>query len=284
MRRRTELGADRWISAEVAGSGPDVLLLHGIPGSSAVWRGVAERLSARHRAIAPDLVGFGESARTRDVRELWADAQADAVLALLDDLGATRVLLVGHDYGGPVAAHLLAKAPGRFAAVLLASTNAFGDTPIEFPLSGIFWPGVGRLWARLLFSAPSLRMMLRQGAGRGSPRLDPDDHVGDPAQALAIRAIFETALRELAPRYAPVTAALGAVRVPARVVWGEKDPLFPLPQARRTAALLPGADLLLLAGAGHFLPGERPAELAEAIEGLWGRARVAPPAQAGGSP
>jgi pimeloyl-ACP methyl ester carboxylesterase len=269
MKHLTHLSDERWIAADVAGGGPAVLLLHGIPGAGAVWNGVRDRLAGRHRVIAPDLVGFGRSARSADVRVLWADAQADAVLALLDDLQASRVLVVGHDYGGPVAAHLLGKAPGRFAGLILASTNAFGDTPIEFPLSGIFWPGLGRVWARMLFSAPSLRMMVRKGVGPDAPRIDPSVHVGDRDQARAIRVIFETALRELAQRYEPITEALRKVRVPTRVVWGDRDPLFPVPQARRTADLFEGAPLTLIPGAGHFLPEERPAEMAEAIAALW---------------
>jgi pimeloyl-ACP methyl ester carboxylesterase len=219
--------------------------------------------------ICPDLIGFGHSARSDDIRVLWADAQADGVLALLDDLEVTRALVVGHDFGGPVAAHLMAKAPSRFAGLVLASTNTFGDTPIPFPLSGILWPGIGGIWARMLFSAPSLRMMVRQGVGTNAPRLDPSVYVGDRGQVEAIRAIFSTALRELAKRYQPITDTLQGVHVPTRVVWGDRDPFFPLAQAERTAGLIEGATVTVLAGAGHFLPAERPTELADTIAALW---------------
>jgi len=268
MRHRTNLSGGRWIAAEVVGSGPVILLLHGIPGAGAVWSGVRDRLAAHHRVIVPDLVGFGESARSDDIRELWADAQAGATLEVLNELDAARVIAVGHDFGGPVAAHLIAAAPNRFAGLVLASANAFGDTPIPFPLSGILWPCVGGLWARMLFSAPSLRMMVRRGVGPDAPRLDPSLYVGDRGQAEAIRVIFKTALRELAERYEPVTDTLRQVRVPARVVWGDRDPFFPVSQAERTAALMKGSTVLVLPRAGHFLPGERPAELAETITAL----------------
>lgn len=273
MEHRTALARERWITADVVGEGPPILLLHGIPSSGAIWRSVAGMLSAGRRVLVPDLVGFGHSARSLDVEALWADAQATAVLALLDDLRIPSVLAVGHDFGGPVAAHLLAQAPARVSGLVLASTNAFSDTPVPFPLSGILWPGLGRAWERLLFSGPSLRMMVRRGVGADSPRLDPAIYVGDKAQAAATRAIFATALRELATRYQPITEMFRKVSVPTTVVWGDRDPFFPVAQAHRTAELIRGAELAVLPGAGHFLPEERPQQLVEEIEAVAERVR-----------
>lgn len=268
MKHRTPLPGNSWIAAEVAGDGPSVLLLHGIPGSGAGWHEVRRLLGPTHRVIVPDLIGFGDSARTEDIGALWADAQAVAVSALLDDLQVRGFVVVGHDFGGPVAAHLMARNHRRVTGLVLAATNAFDDTPIPFPLSGILWPFVGGVWARALFSAPSLRMMVRKGVGTPQPKLDASGYVGDSAQAKAIRLIFSTSLRELRPRYNPVTALLRQVRVPTRVVWGDRDPFFPIAQAERTTALIEGARLVTLSGAGHFLPEERPAEFADAIASL----------------
>jgi pimeloyl-ACP methyl ester carboxylesterase len=268
MEHRTELGQGRWIAAELAGEGPAVLLLHGIPGAGAVWRAVIAELKGEHRVIVPDLVGFGRSSRSLDGGALWADAQADAVLALLEHLGVRSVVAVGHDFGGPVAAHLVARAPARVSGLVLVSANAFGDTPVPFPLSGILWPVLGKAWERALFSARSLRMMVRLGVGADAPTLDPAVYVGDRAQAAAIRAIFTVALRELATRYRPVTEALRGVTVPTSVVWGDRDPFFPATQAHRTAGLIRGAEVTVLPGAGHFLPEERPGQLAEAVRAV----------------
>lgn len=269
-KHRTMVAAGHCIAAQVAGNGQTVLLLHGIPGGGAVWHEVSRLLSARYRVVVPDLIGFGDSARADDIQTLWADAQAAAVVALMDDLRIDEALVVGHDFGGPVAAHLVAQARRRVAALVLASTNAFGDTPIPFPLSGILWPGVGRAWERMIFSAPSLRMMVKQGVGDTATTIDPHLYVGDRDQARAIRIIFASALRDLASRYGPITEMLGRVDVPTRVVWGDRDPFFPVEQAHRTAELIPGAHMTVLPGAGHFLPEERPAELAEEVDRLWG--------------
>ncbi len=165
MRHQVEWKEGSTICADITGAGQPVVLLHGIPGSGAVWGEVADRLAADHQVIVPDLLGFGASSRTDRIEELWADNQAEAVAALLADLGVEKAILVGHDYGGPVVSHLIGRNPGVASALVLAATNAFGDTPVPFPLSGIFLPLVGGLWQQLLFSAPSLRMMVRQGTG-----------------------------------------------------------------------------------------------------------------------
>jgi pimeloyl-ACP methyl ester carboxylesterase len=270
---RTELAGGRWIAAQLAGRGRAVLLLHGIPGAGAVWREVTRLLSDRFQVVVPDLVGFGESARTDELHALWADAQAAAVVALMKDLHIDHAMVVGHDFGGPVAGHLVAQAPEKVAGLVLASTNTFGDTPIPFPLSGIFWPGIGKAWERVLLSAPSLRMMVKQGVGDKTVKLDPKVHVGDREQARAIRIIFSAALRDLASRYNPITEMLGRANIPTTVVWGDCDPFFPVEQAHRTAELIQGARTTVLPGAGHFLPEEKPAELAAEVEALWHEVR-----------
>ena len=221
--------------------------------------------------LAPDLLGFGgvpastAGAGDGDADGLLAPRQAGHVLdvldrAGLDRAGLDRVAVVGHDFGGPVAAHLLARAPERVAALALFATNAFPDTPIPCPLSALNVPLVGRVAERALFSRPSLAMTVRQGVGR--PRLDLGIYLGGRAQSAAIATIFSASLRRLRELYTPVEEALQKVTVPALVGWGTRDPFFPVPVAERTAQLMAGSRLRLYAGAGHFLPEERPDELA----------------------
>lgn len=238
--------------------GPDAVLLHGIPGSSASWAAVAEDLASDHRVHVPDLLGFGASPRPRHADELAPAAQAAAVAKAID---AKEFVVVGHDYGGPVALTLAAAFPHRVKGVVLASTNAFPDTPVPFPLSLVHLPYADRI----LFSRASLRLMIRQGGG--GP--DPAAALGDGAQVAAIRTIFAMALRRLRELYAPVEAALRSLQVPVEVVWGARDPFFGVAQAERTAAAAPGSPApRILAGAGHFLPEQRPAELAAAARRL----------------
>lgn len=268
MEHRSTLDTGSWVTARVCGEGPAVVLIHGIPGSASVWDAVADRLSRDHRVVVPDLIGFGASSRSDDIEELWADRQAEALITLLDELGVRQAVIVGHDFGGPVAAHVVDADPDRASGLVLAATNAFGDTPIPFPLSGVTWPLMGRLWERVLLSPPSLRMMVRRGVGKRAPRLEVAKYVGDRAQARAIGTIFAAALRELSERYAPITDMIRAVRVPTKVAWGDEDPFFPLAQGERLTSLVPSAELVTLSGAGHFLPEERASDLADLVRAL----------------
>ena len=175
-----------------------------------------------------------------------------------------HAIVVGHDFGAPVAVLLAAKRPDLVGALSLLAGNTFPDTPIPFPLSLTTVPVVGGSFSRLMFSAPSLNLMLRQGVGPGSARPDAGVYLGDRDQRRAIATIFSGALTRLDELYSPVAAALRALQVPVLVGWGDRDPFFPLEQGERTAAAAK-ARLHVFHGAGHFLPYERPAEVASEI-------------------
>jgi len=267
-KHRVPINDGRTLSIHEQGAGPVVVLLHGIPGSAASWADVAKRLAPRHRVLVPDLIGFGESSRSSDARQLHARGQAEALLQALDALSIEQATFVGHDFGGPVALSLWARSPGRMASLVLLATNAFTDTPIPFPLSATTWPLVGGLARAALFSPSSLRMMLRQGLGKPRVRIDAMAAVGDREQARAIATIFSASLTRLAELYGPIEQALSTVSVPAFVAWGDRDPFFSVEQGRRTARAIAGSRFELFEGAGHFLPEERPEEVAALVTGL----------------
>lgn len=205
---------------------------------------------------------------------LLAPCQAQHVLRVLDDAGVDRVVVAGHDFGGPVAAHILTLDPERVAAVALFATNAFPDTPIPFPLSMLNVPALGGVLERLLFSPAALKVMVRRGLGEPRPQIDIADYVGDDRQQSAIAIIFSNSLRRLAELYEPVERALRSAHVPALVGWGDRDPFFPVAVGRRTADALPSARFRIYEGAGHFLPEERPDELASDLVELAVTARA----------
>lgn len=267
----------RLLGVSDEGRGPAVLLLHGIPGSARSWDAVAQLLANDHRVLAADLLGFGASPRPRE--PALAERQAAALAATLDRMGVERATVVGHDFGGPVALHLQRGRPDLFSGLLLSATNAFPDTPIPLPIAAVTWPLVGRLAEQVLFAPPALRLMLRRGAGSPRPQLDADVYIGDRQQARAIRSIFATSLRELDALYRPLAESLAAVHVPASVVWGACDPFFSVAVGKRTAHALPDAQLVVLEGCGHFVPAERPKELAREIRQLVRRAGGQPASQ-----
>lgn len=248
------------------GSGPTVVLLHGIPGQGRAWERVHAELEGKFDVVVPDLIGFGDSDRPSKptIENVGPAAQAARVAELLDELAVPPATVVGHDFGAPVGVLLAATGPDRVAALSLLAGNTFGDTPIPFPLSLSTVPVIGGLFSRLLFSTPSLMFMLRRATGPGTAPPDANVYLGDRGQRRTIATIFSGALTQLAELYAPVTAALEDIEVPVFVGWGDRDPFFPLEHGERTAAAA-NAPLRVFPGAGHFLPHERPVEVAREI-------------------
>lgn len=244
----------------------DVVLIHGIPGSARSWDAVVQHLPPDIRYFVPDLIGFGESERSAALEELHAEGQARRLEEALRNAGAKRPLLVGHDFGGPVALRLLMRSPENYSGLVLAATNTFTDTPIPFPLSLVTSPSLGSWFTTILFSRTSLSGMCRFGARKR--RVNVPSAVGDRAQSLAIRIIFSGSLQKLQELYRPIEEALSQIRIPVLVLWGDHDPFFPISQAERTAAAIPGAKVQIFPGCGHFLPEEEPETFASVIAAL----------------
>lgn len=248
------------------GEGATIVLVHGIPGQGRAWERVEDLLSGSFDVVTPDLIGFGDSdgPSRPTIDSVGPAAQAAALEALLDEVGVGSATVVGHDFGAPVGVLLAAGRPDLVSALSLLSGNTFPDTPIPFPLSLTNAPVIGGLFSRLLFSRPSLALMLRQGTGPGSTPPDAGVYLGNRRQRRTIAAIFSGALTRLEELYTPVAAALEDIGVPVLVGWGDQDPFFPVEQGERTAVAANGR-LRLFEGAGHFLPHERPTEVAREI-------------------
>ncbi|MBW3593435.1 MAG: alpha/beta hydrolase [Actinobacteria bacterium] len=252
-------------ATELGGGDSTVVLLHGFPGGSADWTGVADRLGSAHRVIVPDLLGFGRSPRPTTHDALWVDAQARALLALLDSSNVAHVALVGHDYGGPVALATIDHAPDRVTHLVLSATNALPDTPIPLPLSTVTWPLVGGAAARILMSRAGLATMAGRATADGARPAR-----NDAGEARSVRTIFATALRRLPELWAPIAAVLPRISVPTALIWGDRDPFFGVEQGHRTAARIPRASFLVYEQTGHFPHVERPARFASDVEQLLG--------------
>lgn len=249
------VGNGQKMAADVFGDGDAIILLHGIPGGPDAWHKVAVELGHSYKVVVPHLLGFKWSSRPTQPTELWTGPQAEGVLRVCDELGIHNAVLVGHDFGGPVAAKLTELRPKGWSHLALFSTNTFKDTPLPPPLSFTVMPVVGTIFQKLLFSRPSLAMMLRQGVGRPGISLEKSAYLGDSQQVHAIATIFAYALTKLDSLYPPIERALSANERPSLVGWGDKDPFFSVDQGRRTAELVNGT-FSLYKGAGHFTPEE----------------------------
>jgi len=260
----------QFMTASVHGSSERAaVLLHGLPGDRDTWAKVAPLLSAHRRLVIPDLLGFGSSDALRP--DQHAEQEARAVLALLDALGIDRVDLVGHDFGGPTALWMWRLAPGRIASLALLATNAFRDTPIPGFLKLARVPVVGDALFHVLFSRPGLLMMWLQATGDRAayPLREYRRILRSSVGVRSTREVFLRSLRMLERLYVEVEQAVGTVTVPRLVIWGDLDPFFALREGERLARQM-NAPLQVLSGCGHFLPQERPAEVAALLHRLWG--------------
>ncbi|ONK11455.1 alpha/beta hydrolase [Streptomyces sp. MP131-18] len=255
---RSTSGAVRWDSLGPPGQDP-VVLLHGTPFSSYVWRAVARALARRHQVYVWDMPGYGASAKSAG-QDVSLAAQGRVFTELLAHWDLPEPLVVAHDFGGAVAlrAHLLHGA--RYRALALVDPVALA------PWGSPFFRLVGEHAEVFEQLPPALhRALVREYVGSASsPGLHPavlDQLVrpwlGDPGQAAFYRQIAQADqlhTDEVQDRY-------GEIAVPALVCWGQDDTWIPAAKGRELADRIPGARLEPIAGAGHLVQEDAPAEL-----------------------
>jgi pimeloyl-ACP methyl ester carboxylesterase len=255
-----------------AGSGPPVVLVHGMVNSSRHWREVAIRLADRYTVIAPDLIGHGDSATPRGDYSLGAHAAA--IRDLLTAIGIHRATVVGHSLGGGVAMQFFWQFPDRVERLVLVSSGGLG--PKVSPLLRLAAvPGASA--AVSLAAHPRALAILDAAAERLDHRgssygvylhavvraLRP---LGQPG---ARRAFLETLRSVIDVRGQRVSAVdrlylLGPV--PTMVVWGERDHTIPLEHGRAAHELIPNSRFETLPKAAHFPHLEDPEGLAAVLE------------------
>src|SRR5213082_1935068 len=206
-----------------AGTGEHVLLLHGIPTSSRLGDAAGAHLRAHFDVIAPDLIGFGESAKPAD-RDVSMAEQARVMPQRLDALGVGRVVLVGHDIGGAAAQVMAVDAPERVRALVLIDSVCFNSWPIfRMRVLRATAPPLARRFPQRWFGwfERSLRRYVPDGESRealaASIAAWSSDAAGAEAFMRNARALDSRITEAVAPR-------LSEVCVPAHVVWGERDP------------------------------------------------------------
>jgi len=242
---------------------PTVVLLHGTPASSHMYRNLIPALADRYHVIAPDYPGFGHSERP-PVGEFGYtfDSLADHVDALLDHLGLSRYALYVQDYGAPVGWRLALRHPERIAAIVTQNGNAYVEGFVGDAMEPLFVYGRDRSEAnakplRDLISADGLKWQYTHGVSDPSV-VDPDAWVNahaavaDTDEAVEVQlALFADYISnvELYPR---VHEYFRTSNVPLLAVWGRNDQIFGPDGALAFGRDLPSAEINLLDG-GHFL-------------------------------
>jgi pimeloyl-ACP methyl ester carboxylesterase len=237
-----------------AGDGEPLVYLHGAGGL--FWDPFLDSLAERHRVVAPEHPGFGQSQGLDHVEDVW-----DLVLyyaELLDELGIDRAAVVGHSFGGMVAAELAANDPGRVERlVLIAPIGLWLD---EHPVPDISGMPAEQL-LRLVLADPDgpLAAML--------PRPDPSD----PESMLAAVNNMTSILQFIWPLPDKgLHKRLYRVKAPTLVVWGAQDRLVDPAYGPAFVAAIADARLSVVDGAGHLPQLEQTEALVSAVRAFLG--------------
>lgn len=252
------------------GSGPDVLFVHGWPVSGATFRTLLPYLADHLTCHVIDLPGAGSS-RFGPSTTLSLDQHIHTVRRVVDLLDLDAVAVVGHDSGGLVARHALA-GDGRLRALGLINTEQPQGLSLRFRsfIAMRHLPGLG---AGLGWVAGQRRLrrnpFVLGGAFADRSLLDGefDEFFLRPLHEIPERrrAAVEV-LRSFDVRHVHDLADLHRrLDVPVRLVWGDRDPFFPLAWAKEMVSTFPAADLTVVEGAGLFSHEERPADVAHAL-------------------
>lgn len=258
---------------------PVVVLLHGFPTHSVLWRKVVRGLDDEVHALAPDLLGLGDT-RVSPYEDLGAPMQAQLLVDWLTGRGIDRFVLVGHEQGGAVAQQVVATRPELVAGLVLVASVA-GDG----------WPSPLAAQVTRLARAPGVDVLAyafdlpRRVAGSalvGFRRAVHDPASLDPDMVEEyLRPLLSVEGRERARRFLLAGDArstmeclpgLRAYRGPARVVWGADDAFVSVSWGLRLVEEIPGVDeLTLVPFCGHLVPEEAPAVLVDAIRDVVAR-------------
>ena len=232
---------------------PALILIHGFASSTLVWSKVFLRLAeAGYRVIAPDMLGYGYSAKPKN-GEYTIAGQAKLLTRLLDALGIPRAIFIGCSYGGAVAATCALDYPDRVEKLVLVGT-VNNNRPLEFKLMRFFGsPVLGDVVSPLLLGS---RRLLRQRMKRVYDRHAwvMDERRVDarhlPLRAARThRAIINTVRRWDAER---ISRDAHLITQPTLLLWGENDREIPLADGERLHAEIPGSRLIVFLNCGHL--------------------------------
>lgn len=257
-----------------AGSGPPLLLLHGLLGGAFCWRLNLDPLSQQHTILAVDLPGLGGSDAPRHLDCSMA-AQAQRVLSLLAQLRLEEVDVVGSSWGGAIAMFVAAQSRRVRSLVLAAPVNPWSDLGagrIRF-LKGRFGGALLRMaW-------PVSRPLHRIAVERmyGDPRRVPAGTI-EGYSSLAMRpgkvhSVLST-LRTWEDDVKALSNAIPRISVPSLLIWGTRDGAVDLRSAEQLRRALPASELKLIEGAGHLPFEETPDEFNRLVLDFVARTRV----------
>jgi pimeloyl-ACP methyl ester carboxylesterase len=255
----------------IAGSGPPVVLIHGMLNSSSHWQTVAMDLARDHTVVAPDLIGHGDSAAPRGDYSLGAHAAS--IRDVLAAIGIDRASIVGHSLGGGVAMQFFYQFPQRVERLALISSGGLGHE-VSPMLRTAALPGVSALLSltiqpRLLAALAGTGRRMRERSLGGGVYLQAIARALRPLENAEARQAFLTTLRSVIDVHGQRVSATDRLylleAMPTLIVWGERDHTIPLEHGRRAHEAIPHSRFVTLPDAAHFPHLEDPVGLATAM-------------------
>jgi pimeloyl-ACP methyl ester carboxylesterase len=275
-----------WVGG--AAEGPRVLFLHGFPQNAGAWRHVAARLIGDFRLVIPDLRGYGDS----DIPATDAYDLDTLVMDVVTIEGATRregespgrALLVAHDWGGPIAWHVIHTKPSTVRGLVATNAPHF----IAYAAALKTREQAKRSWYTAVFQLPFVERLMSLGDGRGfrfafessappglfsKEQLDAFVHpLLRPGRAKAALAYYRGAARYLRT-HAGEVKRFGKTDVPAIIVWGQEDVALAPSHPDGCKRFVTNLEVRRLDGVSHWVPEQAPAEIETAVRDLDARTR-----------
>lgn len=262
---------DQRITYRTAGSGPVLLLIHGMAGSATTWRQVMPGLAQRFTVVAPDLLGHGRSDKPQADYSLGAFAST--LRDLLVVLGHERATVVGQSLGGGVAMQFSYQYPERTERLVLVGSGGLGRevNPLLRLLSR---PGSEAV-LRLGCAAPVRGAIESIGSAAARVGFRPAPVVAELWRSYTslgdgpTRQAFLRTLRAVVDRGGQAVSASNrlhlAAEVPTLIVWGDVDPIIPVAHAHAAHASIPSSRLEIFEGVGHYPHCESPERFVEVL-------------------
>jgi pimeloyl-ACP methyl ester carboxylesterase len=257
-----------------SGAGAPVVFLHGYLMGAGLWDPVVRLLDGEFRCLVPELPFGAHPAPLKPGADLTAAGLGDLVAGFLDALDLRDVTLAGNDSGAAIAQVVAARQPGRLAGLVLATGDAFDNFPpkpfrplIAAARAGALTGMVALLKARPARSLPNAYGWLTHGDL-------PHDLIDEWVGAYFANKGVRRDLRRLTATLGDddfmnqIATELAAFTKPALLAWAADDRFFPVEHARRLAAILPGAQLEVIADSRTWVMLDQPERTAELIAGL----------------
>jgi pimeloyl-ACP methyl ester carboxylesterase len=245
-----------------AGSGPTLLLLHGLNGSTFSFRLLMPYLTPHFRTVALDIMGFGYSDRPQH-RDYSLGAQARLLAGFLDALGVEKASVLGHSLGGAVAMHLALEFPERVDRLILASSASDSETRRGLRSSRLVRPLLPVVAAFTVQNQRFRRMSLRSACY--DPAFITPEVIEGYMGPTRVRGHLRALGSLMVDRRKDLPLDPSTIKQPVLIIWGAADRWLPASHAGRLRTLIPNSRVRVIENSGHLVLEEQPEEAAHDI-------------------